>query len=301
MLVKSYVRKFNGSKGMLQIPSEMCSVFGKELVVTATRGHGLSLHTLSHFEKVEKKVQRLSNLLPNERTLKRLILGYATDIAPDKRNRILLSPDLSEYAELMGETAILCVGNSARLVPRYKWNQLHTNPNSEESRALLNNLSLPLFSDRSDSPNESIEEMKEVLEGKYKLLKESQESRDFREFELLIGEIFNCHKVGIVEVTQYANDEGIDLLVYVESDSKIDILFVQLKAGNSTATVSDLRELIGSISLKNGKAGLLVSASGFTSGARKASSQSQGTRIKTDITDALKLSYWIERQLSVII
>ena len=298
MLIKSYVRKLVDSRRTLQVPSEMSAEFSQNLVMTATPGQGLSLHKLTHFEKVRKRIESLSSADPLERKIQRLMLGFATEIGVDKRGRLLIPAPLAEYAAISGETAILCVGNSARLVPRDKWKKLHTHPNSAESKLLLSDLTLPIFTGHPNPHNRAVETMKEILAERYHNLKVCQDKKDYREFEFLVGEIFECHNVGIVEVTQYSNDDGIDLVIYIDSESGVDVLFVQLKAGQLSATVSDLRELIGVISLHNGTAGLLISAGSFTSGAVKASAASKGTRIKADISDAFKLSSWIEHQLA---
>ncbi|MET0065543.1 MAG: restriction endonuclease [Candidatus Thiodiazotropha sp.] len=299
MIIRSYVRKFISKSGRIQIPSEMRDSFSGDLVLTVTPQRALSLHVPDHWEKYEDQLKSLPSIEEQNRNLQRLIIGSAYEVGLDKKNRILIPRDLTEFAELQDDTAILCVGNMARIVPKRKWKQLHTNPNSCESRELLNDLSLPFFNKNLSS--EVVRKVEDALSIKYKLLLECSKNKEYRQFELLIGEIFDAHRIGVVEVTQYSNDDGIDLVIYIESGSGINVLFIQLKAGNAVATVSDLRELIGVISLHGGNAGLLVTASGFTSTAKDTSTESLGTRIKTDLSDAQKLSKWIENRLSVII
>src|SRR3989344_157399 len=300
MIINSYVRRYVQSKGTLQIPAEMQDEFRGDIVITVRESGHLSLHTLSHFEKIEKYFSSISHENKATRHLARLIIGSATETYADKRGRLNIPNPLKEFSGIDGDIAILCVGNEARLLPKEKWEQLHRTPNSEESRSKLKSLSLPFKSRRMDTVAEFVEPVKEVLQQKYKDLLECHASRNYRKFELLIAEIFDCHEVGIIEVTQYSNDGGVDLIIYFDSDFGIEVLFVQVKAGNSLASVSDIRELICAISLRNGNAGLLVSFAGFTFGARNESQRSLSTRIKASITDAYKLSNWIETRLSVI-
>lgn len=68
----------------------------------------LLLYPLNEWEIVEQKLLNLSNFDPIQRSLQRVMLGYATECELDKIGRILLSAPLRQHAKL--EKNIMLVG-----------------------------------------------------------------------------------------------------------------------------------------------------------------------------------------------
>ncbi|TCP94999.1 MraZ protein [Cricetibacter osteomyelitidis] len=68
----------------------------------------LLLYPLKEWEVVEQNLLALSNTDPNERALKRLMIGYATECELDGNGRILISSPLRQQAKL--EKGIMLVG-----------------------------------------------------------------------------------------------------------------------------------------------------------------------------------------------
>ena len=68
----------------------------------------LLLYPLHEWEIVEQKLLSLSNFDPVQRSLQRVMLGYATECELDTVGRILLSAPLRQHAKL--EKSIMLVG-----------------------------------------------------------------------------------------------------------------------------------------------------------------------------------------------
>lgn len=272
--------------------------YGGDVILTCNLyDNSLVLFDLEWWEKLERKLQDLSNEFPVNRQAKRIMLSHATELRMDRRNKLEIPQVLCERGQFEStfDLAILNTGRSARLMPSQTWQNVYSEPNGEESKAILRGCGLGLTTNKKLIPTL---EIKEYLSGKYNELLACSASKNYREFELVIGEIISAHNVGIVEVTQYSKDDGIDLIIYSKSDSEYNVLFVQIKAGNKLATVSDLRELVGTMSLRGGNHGLLIAAKGFTSGSINESEISKGTKIKASTSEALNLSKWIEARFS---
>ncbi|QIZ78524.1 division/cell wall cluster transcriptional repressor MraZ [Ferrimonas lipolytica] len=83
----------------------------------------LLLYPLPEWEQVEKKLLTLSDTVPAERQVKRLLLGYATEGEMDKAGRLLLSGPLREFAQL--EKSLMLVGqlNKFEVWSEANWQQ----------------------------------------------------------------------------------------------------------------------------------------------------------------------------------
>jgi MraZ protein len=100
-------------KGRLTIPSRyrhalMADCSGQMVCTIDVNQPCLLLYPLPEWEVMERKLQPLSDMIPQERRLKRLLLGYATECEMDKNGRLLLSSPLRQRAQL--EKPIMLVG-----------------------------------------------------------------------------------------------------------------------------------------------------------------------------------------------
>lgn len=68
----------------------------------------LLLYPLAEWEIVEQKLLALSNFVPEQRSLQRVMMGYATECELDNAGRILISAPLRQHAKL--EKNIMLVG-----------------------------------------------------------------------------------------------------------------------------------------------------------------------------------------------
>lgn len=101
------------SKGRLAIPTryrpEILEQHQGQLVCTVDiRQPCLLLYPLHEWEIVEQKLLALSNFDPAQRSLQRVMLGYATECELDSAGRILISAPLRQHAKL--EKSLMLVG-----------------------------------------------------------------------------------------------------------------------------------------------------------------------------------------------
>lgn len=101
------------SKGRLAIPTryrpEILEQNQGQMVCTVDiRQPCLLLYPLAEWELVEQKLLSLSNFDPQQRSLQRVMLGYATECELDNSGRILISAPLRQHAKL--EKGIMLVG-----------------------------------------------------------------------------------------------------------------------------------------------------------------------------------------------
>lgn len=295
MLLNSYSRKVDRKKRALRFPVEMRPHFGDGLIATIEPAGSLCIYTMPQWLPVQEALMNLPILEASASRLQRLMVGHATETAVDSRNRIVIPREMAEIAQLEDEVAVLCIGTRMRVLPKRRWIEIQRDPGSSESSRFLNSIhgAFP------DSEHELRVEapLAELLEDKYRELFACQARKDYRQIEQLVGEIFDAHEVGIVEVTQYSQDDGFDLIVYFRTDTAWEVLFVQIKGGKLCVTVSDVRELVGAISIRGGHAGLLITASSASTHALNACDRSRGTAISVEISGAYQLARWLERRL----
>lgn len=101
------------SKGRIAIPTryrpEILELHQGQMVCTVDiRQPCLLLYPLKEWEVIEQKLLGLSNFDPKQRSLQRVMLGYATECEIDSAGRILLSHPLRQHAKL--EKNIMLVG-----------------------------------------------------------------------------------------------------------------------------------------------------------------------------------------------
>lgn len=106
------------AKGRLAMPAKqrerlLSECEGQVVVTIDTQSRCLSIYPLPAWEELEEAMQSLPSMEPAVRRLKRLVIGYASDLELDKTGRILLPPALREYAQL--EKKLVLVGQTNKL------------------------------------------------------------------------------------------------------------------------------------------------------------------------------------------
>ncbi len=114
------------AKGRLAIPTRYRELLADhcngEMVVTIdTEEKALLVYMRPEWEDLQRKLEKLPSFDRSARRLKRLLLGYATDIQLDGSGRLLLTPPLREYAMLDKKTVLLGQGNLLELWSEEHW------------------------------------------------------------------------------------------------------------------------------------------------------------------------------------
>lgn len=104
------------AKGRLTVPARYRDVLmdlaGGQLVVCKNPAGCLSLYPLSEWEAFEADLARLPM---KDEGWRRLFIGSATDVEIDSASRVLIPPELREWANLKREVVFMGVGNKFEL------------------------------------------------------------------------------------------------------------------------------------------------------------------------------------------
>ncbi|MDO4776618.1 MAG: division/cell wall cluster transcriptional repressor MraZ [Cardiobacteriaceae bacterium] len=113
------------AKGRLSIPAKLRAFFEEEsenkLVMTADIEKNLMIYTLPQWEAVEAKLTKLPSLDKKARQLKRLFMGYASELELDGTGRVLIPSMLREYAGLDKKVTLVGMGNKFELWSAERW------------------------------------------------------------------------------------------------------------------------------------------------------------------------------------
>ena len=115
-------------KGRLVIPARyrerLLERSAGQLVVTVDRdGECLLIYPLNDWELVERRLMDLPSLHPQSRRLQRLMVGHATDLALDGHGRMLLPPELREFAALGRHAMLIGQGSRCELWDESRWSE----------------------------------------------------------------------------------------------------------------------------------------------------------------------------------
>lgn len=113
------------AKGRLAIPARyrerLVETCQGHLVVTIDRGYYLLVYPLPAWEEIEAKLVNLPSLHPQVRELQRLLVGHATEVGMDSHGRVLLPPELREFARLDRDVVLLGLMNKFELWDKSAW------------------------------------------------------------------------------------------------------------------------------------------------------------------------------------
>ena len=94
-----------------------------KLVVTVDKDQCLLIYPLPEWEQIERKLMSLPSLNATARRLQRLMVGHATDLPLDGHGRVLLPPELREFAKLGRHGMLIGQGNRFELWDEVRWSE----------------------------------------------------------------------------------------------------------------------------------------------------------------------------------
>jgi MraZ protein len=117
------------------------------LIVTVDRDQCLLIYPLPDWEQTERKLMSLPSLHAQARRLQRLMVGHATDLELDSHGRVLVPPELREFAALQRYGMLIGQGNRFELWDETRWTQrrdywLKSEEATTDLPSLLDSLSL---------------------------------------------------------------------------------------------------------------------------------------------------------------
>jgi MraZ protein len=93
------------------------------VVVTIDRDQCLLIYPQPEWEVIERKLMALPTLHAQSRRLQRLMVGHATELQLDGHGRLLLSPELREFAALGRQAMLIGQGNRFELWEEARWQE----------------------------------------------------------------------------------------------------------------------------------------------------------------------------------
>ena len=92
-----------------------------EIVLTADLSGCLLVYPKPVWLEIEAQINALPNSHPDTRRMQRLYVGHATLMDLDASGRVLLSPELREYAEIERRVVLIGQGRKLELWAEHAW------------------------------------------------------------------------------------------------------------------------------------------------------------------------------------
>ena len=121
------------TKGRLIIPSKFREYLGEEFVVTKGLDGCLFAYDNQEWEAFEQKLRALPLNKKDNRIFARHFLAGASDVEVDKQGRILLPPNLREFAGLVKDVVLVGMGNRIEIWDQDKWRDAQLDEDDEET------------------------------------------------------------------------------------------------------------------------------------------------------------------------
>ncbi len=94
----------------------------------------LLMYPIAAWEEIENKLATLPSFNAAARRIQRLLIGHATEVEFDNNGRILLPPQLREYAGLKKQATLIGQGKKFELWDAEHWQQRRNDWIDEESK-----------------------------------------------------------------------------------------------------------------------------------------------------------------------
>lgn len=110
-------------KGRVSIPVKFREALGERFYVTKGFDRCIDVHTVTGWERLTEKLQKLSVTKRDMRDFVRFIFGNATDVELDKQGRILLPALLRETVGIEKEVVVMGVGSKIEIWDKAAWEE----------------------------------------------------------------------------------------------------------------------------------------------------------------------------------
>ena len=115
------------AKGRMAIPTRyrerIATRSDGQMIVTVDKDHCLLVYPLPDWEELERKLVRLPSMNKIARRIVRIMVGYATEVDMDANGRILVSPELRDFASIDKQAMLIGQGNKFELWDEEIWNR----------------------------------------------------------------------------------------------------------------------------------------------------------------------------------
>ena len=134
MFLNQYQHSFD-DKGRLTIPSKFRELPAEGAYVVQGLDRNLMVLPPPVFQILYDRLMAMNLTDPNARLLRRIILGNALRIVPDGAGRILLSPNLNEFADLKENVVFVGQGDYFEIWSPELWKEQEVQVSDAETNA----------------------------------------------------------------------------------------------------------------------------------------------------------------------
>ncbi len=134
MFLNQYQHSFD-DKGRLTIPSKFRELPAEGAFVVQGLDRNLMVLPPAVFQLLYDRLMAMNLTDPTARLLRRIILGNALRVVPDGAERILLSPNLKEYADLKENVVFVGQGDYFEIWSPELWKEQEVQVSNAEANA----------------------------------------------------------------------------------------------------------------------------------------------------------------------
>jgi len=134
MFLNQYQHSFD-DKGRLTIPSKFRELPAEGAFVVQGLDRNLMVLPPAVFQVIYDRLMGMSMTDPGARLLRRIILGNALQVVPDGASRILLSPNLKEFADLKENVVFVGQGDYFEIWSPELWKEQEVQVNDAETNS----------------------------------------------------------------------------------------------------------------------------------------------------------------------
>ena len=111
------------SKGRIILPARIRDGLGDTFIATRGLDDCLFIYPMTEWGNLEGKLKQLSLVKPEARAFSRYIFSGAAELEADKQGRVLLPPNLREYAKLEKDVVVIGVSTRIEIWNKEIWTQ----------------------------------------------------------------------------------------------------------------------------------------------------------------------------------
>lgn len=115
------------SKGRLIIPAKFRELLGEKFVITKGLDHCLFVYPMDEWVNLERKLKDLPFTQKDARAFVRFFFSGATEIELDKQGRVLIPPNLREFAKIEKDVVIIGVSSRVEIWSLDEWQSYSSN------------------------------------------------------------------------------------------------------------------------------------------------------------------------------
>jgi len=109
------------AKGRIIVPSKFREELGARFITTKGLDNCLFLYPMEEWKIIEEKLRALPFTRADVRSFARFFFAGASELEIDRQGRILLPPNLREYAGIEKDLTIIGVGARVEIWANEKW------------------------------------------------------------------------------------------------------------------------------------------------------------------------------------